>query len=131
MKKYCNTCDSTKDRSLFYNSKSKKDGKASNCKQCDDKAKALWRLNNLEKARSYDRNRIYKNSEKKRIQNEKRSRLDRKIMSDTYIRELITKKSILKSEDISNEMINAHRINLQLKRILGLTPKLKEYNNNK
>jgi len=125
MEKYCKTCDSIKDTSLFYNSLSKKDKKSSNCKECDDKAKALWRLNNIEKARNYDRNRVYKNNGKKIAQNKKRSRLDRKTMSDSYMRELITKKSNLKPEDLSNEFIEAYRVNLKLKRALKLTPKLK------
>ena len=125
MEKYCKTCNSIKNTSLFYNSISKKDGKSSNCKKCDDKAKALWRLNNLEKARNYDRNRIYKNNGKKITQNKKRSRLERKTMSDSYMRELITKKSNLKPEDLSNEFVKAYRMNLKLKRALKLTPKLK------
>jgi hypothetical protein len=46
-------------------------------------------------------------------------------MSDSYMRELITKKSDLNPEDLTDELIEMCRLNLKLKRILGLTPKLK------
>jgi chromatin remodeling complex protein RSC6 len=126
MKKYCNKCKSKKDISLFYNCSSKKDGKSSNCKKCDDKAKALWRSNNLIKARAYDKNRTWdKNGEKRKKDNE-RSSNNRLEMSDSYICELATKKSkTLKPEDLSDEFIKTYRLSLKLKRMLGLTPKLK------
>ena len=54
-----------------------------------------------------------------------RSRKNRLEMSDSYMRELITKKSDLNPEDLSDEFIEMCRLNLKLKRALKLTPKLK------
>ena len=126
MKKYCNTCNTEKDLSLFYNCSSKKDNKSSNCKECDNKTKDNWRLNNLTKVRAYDVGRTWAKDGKKRKLDNERNRNHRLEMSDTYIRDLITKKSDLKPKDIPDEMVEAYKINLQLKRALGLTPKLKK-----
>tara|TARA_Y100001963_G_scaffold48258_1_gene67866 strand:+ start:8952 stop:9356 length:405 start_codon:yes stop_codon:yes gene_type:complete len=49
----------------------------------------------------------------------KNSQRHRDIMSDMYIRSLMTKKSkTLKPKDISQRLVNMHRISLQLKREL-------------
>tara|TARA_Y100000310_G_scaffold319732_1_gene375386 strand:+ start:812 stop:1201 length:390 start_codon:yes stop_codon:yes gene_type:complete len=126
MKKYCNKCKSEINISLFYNCVDKKDGKSSNCKKCDDKAKALWRSNNLVKARAYDKDRTWAKNGKKRKQDNERSSNNRLKMSNSYIRELATKKSrTLKPEDLSDEFVEIYRLSLKLKRMLGLTPKLK------
>ena len=118
MKKYCNRCKKKKDIALFYKCSSKKDKKSSNCKTCDNEAKANWRLNNLEKARAYDVGRTWANDGRKRKLDNKRSKKNRLEMSDSYMRELITKKWKLHSSDISKEFIEVCRINLKLKRLL-------------
>jgi len=131
MKKYCNKCKAEKNIDLFYKCSSKKDKKASNCKKCDDIAKANWRKNNLEKARAYDVSRTWaKNGKKRKLDNE-RAQKNRLEMSDSYMRELITKKWNLDPNDIPDKLIEACRIGLQLKRALGLTPKLNKPNTNK
>ena len=131
MKKYCNKCKAEKDLDLFYKCSSKKDNKSSNCKTCDDKAKANWRLNNLEKARAYDVGRTWANNGRKRKLDNERAQKNRLEMSDSYVRELMTKKWNLDPIDISDEFVEAYRINLQLKRILKKTPQLKKRNTNK
>ena len=45
-----------------------------------------------------------------------RGRNIRKRMSDSYIRDLMTMNSILNPEDIPNEMVEVHRLNLAIKR---------------
>ena len=125
MDKYCNKCNKKKDILLFYSCSAKKDGKSSNCKECANKSTKNWRLNNIEKVRKYDKDRTWdKNGKKRKLDNE-RNKKNRLEMSDSYMRELITKKWKLHSSDISKEFIEVCRINLKLKRILGLTSKLK------
>ena len=125
MKKHCKKCNSKIDISLFYNCSAKKDGKSSNCKKCDNKATKNWRLNNVEKVKEYDKDRTWdKNGRKRKLDNE-RNRKNRLEMADAYMRELITKKSNIDPKDLSDEFIEACRVNLKLKRALGLTPKLK------
>ena len=125
MTKYCNKCKSTKDISLFYKCSSKKDKKASNCKKCDDIAKTNWRKNNFEKVKSYEKHR-WRTTDKGE-KDLKRALNHRLNMSDSYIRELMTKKiKGLKPADIPDDLVIAYRNNLRLKRKLGLTRKLKQ-----
>ena len=124
MTKYCNKCKSTKDSSLFYKCSSKKDKKSSNCKKCDDIAKSNWRKNNPKKVKIYEKGRWRQGN--KRTADIARTRKYRVEMSDSYIRELMTKKSKnLNAQDVTEEMVDLHRANLELKRALNLTPKLK------
>ena len=126
MTKYCNKCKSTKDISLFYKCSSKKDKKASNCKKCDDTAKNNWRESNPEKVKSYEKHR-WRFTDKKE-KDLKRALNHRLNMSDSYIRELMTKKfKGLKPADIPDNLVIAYRNNLRLKRKLGLTKKLKSF----
>ena len=60
-----------------------------------------------------------------KIKSKMRSRELRHNMSNSYIRDLMTMNNNLKPEDIPKELVEAHRINLQIKRKLGLTAKLK------
>ena len=123
MTKYCNKCKSTKDSSLFYKCSSKKDKKSSNCKKCDDITKANWRKNNPEKVKIYEKRR-WKNGDK-REKDYARGFKYRIELADTYIRDLIIKNSdFLIRQDISDEMIEIYRLNLKIKRIIGITPKL-------
>ena len=123
MTKYCNKCKSTKDISLFYKCSSKKDKKSSNCKKCDDIAKTNWRKNNPVKVKAYEKGR-WRNSDKRK-KDHARGFKYRIELADTYIRDLIIKKSeFLTRKDIPDEMVEIYRLNLKLKRELGRTPKL-------
>ena len=125
MIKHCNRCDSDKDISMFYRDKSQKHGIRSCCKKCDDATTERWREKNKDKYLTRQRKRWIDNDEKKAA-NKIASQKHRTEMSDMYIRSLMTKKSkTLKSEDITNEMIELCRANLRIKRELNLTPKLK------
>ena len=132
MDKYCSKCDTKKDIILFYKCSGKKDGMSSNCKECDDKSKNLWRSQNQDKVAAYEKRRwkLKGRSSKKRIDDRARSSKSRVEMSDKYILELMTKKSDLVPDDIPNELIEIYRIGLRLKRALGLTPKLNKPNTN-
>ena len=126
MIKKCYKCKKIKKTTEFYKKSSNTTDKLSGrCKKCDNILKANWRSKNLIKARAYEKARTWdKNGKKRRIDNE-RNRKNRLKMSDSYMRELITKKSSLDPKDLPDEFIKAYRLNLKLKRKLELTPKLK------
>ena len=125
MNQICYKCKETKDLSEFYKRKDKKNGYCGRCKKCDNILKNDWVKRNPEKRRAYERKRTPRKLNKRtsdRIRNKKY----RKELSDQYICYLIrvsSKNLILK--DIPNELIEAYRLNLKLKRKLELTPKLK------
>ena len=120
----CYKCKETKDLNEFYKQASKKNGRSGRCKKCDNIIKANWRLKNAVKVRSYEYKR-WRNSAKRKA-DLARTRQYRLEITDSYIRELVTKKSAtLRPEDLTDEFIEAYRLNLKLKRALGLTPKLK------
>jgi len=121
----CYNCKKTKNLKEFYKQASKKNGYSGRCKKCDNILKANWRLKNLEKVKAWDKKRRWDKNGKKRKMDNERSRKNRLKMSDSYMRELITKKSSLDPKDLSDEFIEAYRLNLKLKRKLELTPKLK------
>ena len=127
MDQTCYKCKEIKSLSEFYKRKSKKNGYCGRCKKCDNILKNDWVKRNPEKRRSYERKRIPR-MEKKRILDRIRNRKYRKELSDQYICHLIrvTSKGLSK-EDIQTEYIEAYRENLKLKRQLGLTSKLKEF----
>ena len=123
MVKICTKCKTKKDISLFYRNKYKKDGRQGECKVCRDKVTTIWRKNNPEKYSEY--NSSPKRNKKKKIESKMRSRKQRHNLSDRYIRDIMTMQSNLKPEDIPDELVKAHKVNLKLKRILGMTKKLK------
>jgi hypothetical protein len=124
MIKKCYKCKKIKKTTEFYKKSSNTTDKLSGrCKKCDNTLKTAWRKNNPRKVKAYEKGRWRHG--KKREDDLKRNRKSRLEMSDSYMRELITKKSNLNPEDLTNELIEMCRLNLKLKRVLGLTPKLK------
>ena len=123
MNKTCTKCKAVKDISLFYKNKYKTDGRQPHCKVCHNNYCEEWRKNNPEKYSKYNcspkRNKVMKKRSKLR------SRQHRHNMSDRYIRDIMTMNTNLKSEDITDEMVEIYKINLKIKRKLGLTRKLK------
>ena len=118
MTKQCSKCKEVKNVSNFYRRGDKTDSYKYICKMCDNILANIRRKKNGYK---YDRKRQVIGSSHHKLAkiNSKRHRIE---ISDMYIRSLITKKSkVLKSEDITNEMIEIHRLNLKIKRELGLT----------
>ena len=119
----CTQCKATKKISMFYRNKYKINGRQSRCKACHDKANIKWRKANPDKYSTY--NCHPRRNEEKKIESKLRSRQHRHDMSDRYIRDLMTMGNSLKPEDIPNELVKCHKINLKLKRMLKLTRKLK------
>ena len=119
--KKCNKCKQIKSLEDFYTQKRpSRNGKIYYgyrymCKPCEHKAtlerrKAGGWIN--EKKRQGP-------GSKHRMLSKINSQRHRDVMSDMYIRSLITKKSkTLKPEDIPKRIINMHRISLKLKREL-------------
>ena len=123
MNKKCTKCNITKHMDFFYRNKYSNSGSQSHCKECHNKTTSKWRKNNPDKYSKYNCSK--KRSKAKQLESKMRSRKQRLNMADRYIRDILTMGTNLKPEDISNEMVEIHRINLALKRQLGLTKKLK------
>ena len=123
MKKTCTKCKSVKDISMFFRNKYKTDGRQSHCKVCHNKVTKKWRENNPDKYSKY--NCSPKRNKAMRKKSKMRSRKHRHDMSDGYIRYVMTHHTDLKPEDITDEMIEIYKLNLKIKRKLGLTKKLK------
>jgi len=122
MNKRCNKCKELKNVSEFYKRYDRTAGHKSICKICDNELSAIRKKKNGYK---YDKKVQVLGSKHHKLSkiNSKKHRIE---MSDMYIRSLMTKKSkVLKPKDISYELVEAYRINLQIKRALKLTPKLK------
>ena len=119
----CTKCKATKDVSMFYRNKHKINGRQSHCKECHNEVTMKWRKANPDKYSKY--NCTPRRNEEMKVKSKLRSRQHRHDMSDRYIRDLMTMHTTLKPEDIPEELVECHRVNLKLKRMLKLTKKLK------
>ena len=110
MTKQCNKCEEIKDVSKFYKRGDRTDGYKSICKICDNIISNIRRKKNGYK---YDHKRQVRHHKMSKINSQKH----RSDMSDMYMRSLITKKSkTLKPQDITDEMVEIHRLALKIKR---------------
>tara|TARA_R100001530_G_C4209455_1_gene126989 strand:+ start:168 stop:545 length:378 start_codon:yes stop_codon:yes gene_type:complete len=123
MIKQCTKCKSTKDISMFYRNKYRTDGRQSHCKVCHNEVTTKWRKDNPDKYSKY--NCSPKRNKAMKIKSKIRSRQHRHNMSDRYIRDVMTMNTDLKHEDITDKMVEIHKLNLKIKRKLKLTKKLK------
>jgi hypothetical protein len=123
MIKQCTKCKSTKDISMFYRNKYRADGRQSHCKVCHNQVTTKWRKDNPDKYSKY--NCSPKRNKAMKIKSKIRSRQHRHNMSDRYIRDVMTMNTDLKHEDITDKMVEIHKLNLKIKRKLKLTKKLK------
>ena len=132
MTKKCNICKKLKDSSRYYKYHKSADGYGYNCKNCCKIRHDKWKKDNPEKykaqiaRRKHSPNWPDSQSRKNKIN---KQREHRKNLSDSYIIQLITSKGTvgenLTIKDIPNELIESTRLNIQLKRILKKTAKLK------
>ena len=127
MTKTCYKCNQTKNLSDFYKKKANtSDGHSGRCKKCDNKMKDDWKKRNPEKVKAYEkkRNRYYPDRRGYRGDAKKEADLARakkycKELAPQYIRSLIRHSSTnLIAEDISNDLVEAYKISIQLKRAL-------------
>ena len=123
MAKKCNKCKEIKDVSNFYRRKQKASlGYRYLCKACDNIASNARRKKNGWIKEKKRQGLGSKHSKKSKV-NSQKHRIE---MSDMYIRSLMTKRSkVLNPEDIPIELVDLHRENFKLKRLLELTRKLK------
>ena len=121
--KQCSRCKVLKNIDEFYKDKNKLDGRKYNCKQCANEMTSNWRKNNPDK---YKQICTTERTEELAHKSKMRSRNHRTNLTDTYIRDLMTMNTDLNPQDIPIEMVKIWKINLKLKRELGLTRKLKE-----
>ena len=121
MTKQCYKCKKVKTLDRFYKKSSNTtDMLSGRCKKCDNILKTNWRKNNPEKVKTYERKRWRTGN--KRLNDISRCKKYRDELSDSYIRELMTKKfKDLKPKDIPDDLVEFWKINLRLKRALGLT----------
>ena len=132
MTKKCNTCKKLKDSSRYYKYYKSADGYGYDCKSCSYIAKKQWNKDNPKKykaqiaRRKHSPNWPDSQSRKNKIN---KQREHRKNLSDSYITQLITSKGTvgenLTIKDVPDELIESTRLNIQLKRILKKTAKLK------
>lgn len=71
--KVCTKCEEIKSLDKFYNKKTSRDGKRSQCKTCDTKDNSRWIKENPEKNRKIKRNQRKKNPDKYREMSRKSS----------------------------------------------------------
>ena len=120
MNKKCTKCHITKHADFFYRNKAKKDGRQSHCKECHNKVTIKWRKANPDKYSIY--NCTPRRNEEMKLKSKLRSKTNRRNLTDSYIRDLITMNNTsLKPKDIPQKLVDAYRIQVKLKRILGLT----------
>ena len=121
MTKQCYKCKKIKTLDRFYKKSSNTtDMLSGRCKKCDNVLKTNWRKNNPEKVKVYERKRWRTGN--KRASDISRCKKYRDELADSYIRELMTKKfKGLKPKDIPDDLVKFWKINLKLKRALGLT----------
>jgi len=132
MTKICTKCKKVKSLNKYFKAARTPDGKAYKCAKCTVKDRKEWVKNNPEKYKAQLERRKdnpwYKNKANM-MPKIKKQREHRKNLSDSYIIQLLispgTAGQNLSPEDISDEMIELHRINLKIKRLLNKTPKLK------
>ena len=101
--KTCSKCKKAKDINQFSKSKSTYDGFYPYCKKCDSIVSSKFRQDNKEH--------IYKT---KKAYNEKQN----KELGDYYVKQCLLRGTILKSKDIPQEVVEAKRDHLKLKRII-------------
>ena len=118
MTKKCNKCKEIKNVSKFYKRGDRTDGYKYICKICDNITTVLRKKKNGYK---YDK-KLQVIGSKHHKTSKINSQRHRSEMSPMYVRSLMTKKfKSLKPEDIPDELVEAYRENLKLKRKLGLT----------
>ena len=127
--KKCSVCFEIKDDSEYWKKKNRHGNPTlySYCNICSTEKKRQWRLKNPEKYKAQNKrreaNRTSKDLIAKYAKHNKRHQAERDNLDDTYIKFLLTRNNSLKNEDITEEMIQAQRVSLKLKRALGLTNK--------
>ena len=147
MDKICTRCHISKPLRDFNNQEEGKFGKRSQCKYCRNEQKRLWRATHPENEKEYERKRWAERAKKdtayrrdlarkspKRYQlklslqkvwrkehPEKNKAYFEKYcreLSDNYARHILTSRSSLTKHDINIELLELHKLNIRMKRML-------------
>ena len=123
--KKCSICKENKINSCYWK-KITRHGKSvlmTYCKPCSTAKKKQWMKDNPELVKGQQERRAarLKNNQKEQDIRLKRSQKKRDDLADSYMIDLLTFGNSLERKDITSEMIKNHRLNIKLKRTLGLT----------
>jgi len=121
--KKCTYCNKLKPLNLFRDCKGGRNGKRSQCKECDAKKQRQRRIDNPEKANQIEANYRARNPEKRKelnirqakikIENNKRYRDN---LSESYVRELLSKHHNIPPKEIPEELIKIKRLLIKIER---------------
>ena len=121
--KKCSKCNKNKDLSCYWKKKTRhgKPGLYSYCNKCANEKKREWRKNNPELYKEQNRRKEQNRSKKSLFIKNQKNQIKRDNLDDSYIIYLIKSNSNIKKDDITQEMIDLHKLQVQLKRALKLT----------
>lgn len=140
--KICTKCGEEKELDLFFNNKSKKDGKQSQCKECVREANRKYRLENPEKATESVRKWQLENPEKVRgyarkckLENPEKAReyvrKSRRELKPGYVKALLRAQFNIPASETTPLDIKEKREQLQFHRQIQLLTNQLKQNENK
>ena len=120
IEKICNSCKIIKPVSNFSLKKTVLSGflPRSSCKSCRVLEAQNWRIKNPQKSIEYCRYSYLKNPDKHKKWAKKSYQKRKEFLSDAYIKDLFVIKTTLRRSQIPIELVNAKRVQLQIKRFL-------------
>ena len=123
--KKCSMCRKIKSNQCYWNTTTRhgKEVLMTYCKPCANSRKKQWIKDNPELVKGQEERRAkrLKNNKAEQYIRLKRSQKKRNDLADSYIIDLLVYDNPLTREDITPKMIETHRLNIELKRALGLT----------
>ncbi len=118
MGKTCSKCGEVKPLSDFHRNKKEKDEYQCQCKACRRPYDKKYNKDNKEKISAYNKQYRENNKEKLLAHNKQHKREQGKILSTTYVKNILTGTFKIKQADITPEMIELKREQLLIKRAL-------------
>lgn len=131
--KECSKCKEVKTLDNFYKHKLTINGLCYACKPCMIESNKIWRKNNAERRREIARigyyrrrdkyikySKIYRKNNLKacRKKSAEYGQSNRDNLSDTYIKQILCKKNSLAHVDIPKELVEAKKLEMQIRRTL-------------
>ena len=122
--KQCTKCHQMKDEKEYWGRGQRKNGKKrlySYCNICARKKQKQYRIEEPVKYKYWNRNKESTRTQMSKDQKNKQLQILRDNLDDSYIINLLVYNNTLNRKDITPEMIEGHKLNIKLKRALGLT----------
>lgn len=116
--KRCPKCSEIKSLDCFSKNKSMKDGFSCHCKSCCLLAVKKWREKNKDKRYVIEKRYQEKNKDKVKEWNRKALKKRVKLISDSYVKHLITTRTNLKYCDVPKELVETYRQFILFKRLI-------------